>query len=375
MSVSISIPTFIGGQVDFFSPKGVEIHIACSASKELREFCTNNKTPFLETKINRRFSIFDDLKSVFKLYKYIKHHKIDIVVGHSPKGALLAMISAYCAKVKSRIYFRHGLVLETATGVKKKVLTLAEKITSYLATRIVNVSNSLMEKSIRMKFGNKVKNILIGKGSCSGIDTKRFSPPTEKDLIKKNLHIDLGLDFIVIFVGRLSGDKGVELLVEAWGRFITSFPNSKLILIGSNDERDGLSTIFLNKINSEKSILQIPNTNKVQYYYQISDVAVLPSYREGLPTCNLEASASGITVLTSKSTGCIDSIINKETGIFVELDSEDILEKLSFLRRNPQILLQYGKNGRSFIEKNYSREVVLKRLYDFYFTLHMEHNN
>ena len=78
-----------------------------------------------------------DFVAISKTMQYIKSKQIDIVVGHTPKGALIAMIAAFILRVPVRIYFRHGLVYETSMGFKRKLLISIDKLVAALATKIV----------------------------------------------------------------------------------------------------------------------------------------------------------------------------------------------------------------------------------------------
>jgi hypothetical protein len=69
----------------------------------------------LEVEITRSISPLKDLKAIFKIYKYIKRNNIEKVIGHTPKGGMVAMIASFLAGTSERIYFRHGIIYETST--------------------------------------------------------------------------------------------------------------------------------------------------------------------------------------------------------------------------------------------------------------------
>ena len=169
--------SYLGDQFKYFSEKGYKQYLICSPSENLREYSQRQKIEYTEMMIMRKISLFNDLLSVFKICKYISKNKIQIVVGHTPKGALLAMMSGYLMNVPKRIYFRHGLVYETMTGFSRKLMITIDRITAYLATQIVCVSPSLAEKSIQDGLNSPKKQLVLGFGTCSGIDAvKKFNP-------------------------------------------------------------------------------------------------------------------------------------------------------------------------------------------------------
>lgn len=363
VNISFVIPYFFGGQIDYFKRLGYQIHIACSPDNDLFKLSDELGFQPYGVLIKRRFSPFQDLRTIYRLYTYIKKNSISIIIGHTPKGALLAMIAAYLSGSQIRIYVRHGLVYQTLNGVTKIFMMVVERVISALATKSYCVSNSVYVQSLADKISSKWKCEPLIPGSYNGVDARiRFNP----SLVLKNNHYKLmrlkenyGLkedDFVVGFVGRLSRDKGVEELIKAW--LDLNLKNAKLLLVGPSDERDPISSVLIKQAISEESILFIPKTTEIELFYSLFDLFILPSKREGFPTVVLEASSMEIPVITTKSTGCIDSIKENVTGKFIQLNPESIGESILFFYDRPWLLRQYGKSGRKWILNNFNQEKI-----------------
>lgn len=88
------------------------------------------------------------------------------------------------------------------------------------------------------------------------------------------------------------------------------------------------------------------------------DVLVLPSHREGLGLAPLEAQAMGVPAIVTKHTGCRETIIEHETGEFVDMTTNSIYEKLEMLFNNRDYAKQLGQNGREFVARNFEASVV-----------------
>ena len=100
--------------------------------------------------------------------------------------------------------------------------------------------------------------------------------------------------------------------------------------------------------------------------YCCMDCLVLPSHREGFGFCNIEAQAMGIPVLTSYITGCRDSIINNKTGLYIELEPNDIADKVERLFDN-ELRKELGRNGTLWVRDNFDHTKVwphIKNLLD-----------
>ena len=212
------------------------------------------------------------------------------------------------------------------------------------------------------------KQLILGKGTCSGIDTSvKFNEDIlvaeKKEQIRKELNLSLS-DWVIGYCGRLVRDKGIIELVEAFDLVKNEKANCKLLLVGMFEDRDALPIEIQNRIKNDQDIIYTGFVNENQeYYYSLMDVYILPSYREGFPTSVLEASAMSKPILTTRVTGCIDSIEDKKTGLFINHDAEDIAEKLLTIYQNPSY---YGKNARKFVVDNFDNFIVWKEIEKLY---------
>lgn len=370
VNIAFVIPYYFGDQINYFDKQGHVIYIACSKSENFLHYSKKWKFIPFQLNISRKFSPLQDFFSVLKLLIFIKKNKIDTVVGHTPKGALVAMISSYLANVNNRIYFRHGLMFETSNGLKKQILIFIEKITSYFSTKVICVSNSVLESSIIYNLSASNKLAIINSGTCNGIDSSYLF---NKALINPNAQIDIYKKFkisnktkIVGYIGRLAKDKGINELILAWNLLNKENLDIKLMLCGPIDERDPIDNELYRRMKTDNSIILVGEVKNPELFYSIFSCFVLPSYREGFPTVVLEASSMQLPVITTKSTGCIDSIIENETGIFSEITPSSLSEKIKFYLNNPLIANLHGINGRKFVLKKFQQEklwISLNKIY------------
>ena len=353
VSVSFSLRYFIGNQFHYFKERGYEFHVACSASTELNELSEEFGFKVFPVPILRSIDPIQDLSSILKLRQYIKKEKFDIVIAHSPKGGLIGMLAAYLAHTPKRIFFRHGLVFETSSGFKKHLLIGIERLISNCAHHVVDVSPSVARVSQQLKLTPATKSIILGRGSCNGVDVARFK---HRQGYKQEGIITIG------FVGRLSIDKGIVDLVEAWQLLKTEYGNIRLLLVGPLDERDGLDSGIIKQIQEDTTIIAVGGVTDTAVYYNKMDIFVLPSYREGLPTVTLEASASRLPIVTTRVTGCIDSIIEHKTGIFADNTAISLFEAIKFYLDHIDIAMQHGLNGEKFVHENFSEQQIYNEI-------------
>lgn len=363
VSVYFSIPFFFGDQLKYFSEKGYDIHMVCSPSDKIEAFANKQGVKFKEFTILRKFSVFQDLKTIYALYKYIKKNNFDIVVGHTPKGALLAMIASFLARTQKRVFFRHGLVYETKTGASKILLVNIERLTSLLSTEVVCVSPYLVEKSISDNLTSPEKLKLLNIGSCNGVDvSNKFNPSNisqdKVNLFKLRYKINEG-NYVIGYVGRLVKDKGITELVNSFIHLKLKYKNIKLLLVGPFEDKDELSEEILNIIKSDNDIITVGHVDDdIEYYYSLMNLFILPTHREGLGTSILEASSMCLPVLTAGHTGSKDAIIDCITGCYIKINATNISEVLDKYIENPNLYLEQGLNGRRHMIQNFKQELI-----------------
>jgi len=368
-----SARNFIGDQFSYFRKQGgYEMHLICSPDNVADSFAQKHNIHYFPVDIARTPNPKRDLIALWKIYQYIRRNKIDIVISHQEKSRLLGTLAAWFCRVPVRIIYAHGVLLDTMHGLKKFFFLIEGKIVSMMAHKIVCVSPSVMKRRAALGIDKPEKQVLIGNGTCNGVDTvDKFNPilvTNEKRFeIKERLGINEN-DFVVGFCGRLVRDKGVAELVEAVKILSKRFPEKsiKLLVIGSFEKRDALpqSTVeFLQKSPHVIFTGPIPYDD-IQLYYTPMNVLILPSYREGFGLVTIEAGAMGIPAIVSRSTGCIDSIVEGKTGLFTDIDPNDIADKIEIFFDN-NFARRLGDNACRYVKVFFEHRDVLRKTLEF----------
>lgn len=357
--------SFFDGQFRYLAENGYDIIVVSSDSHDTEYFCKQNQVKYVPIDIPRKASPITILKAIHRLCILIKAEKADAVFGHTPVGSLCAMLSATICRIKNRVYYRHGVIYTTMTGWHKFVFKQEERFVSLLATSIINVSHSLSLLAITDKLNSKEKQLVIGHGTCGGIDAQNLFNPNLLNAqnvftIKNDLNL-LKVDVVFGFCGRICNDKGIPELIDAFELFQKKNPNTtaKLLLIGQFDTRDKLSENKKYQINSNKNIIVSGFVDKriIPYYYSLLDVFVFPSHREGFGMCVIEASAMEKPILDSRSHGCIDAIIEHVTGEYIQLTAESICQGMEMMM-DVNLRTTLGRNGRKMVMTWYDYEIM-----------------
>jgi len=369
VNIYFVIPYFIGGQFRYFENKEYKMHVVCSESPYLDEYAKAQHFDYRVLPVLRSINIVQDLKTIIGICKYIREKQIGVVVGHTPKGGLLSMIAGWLMRVPKRIYFRHGLVYQTSHGLKRFVLMSVDRIASLCATKIVCVSPSILHQSIEDRLAPARKQMILHKGTCCGIDTEGKFNPARIDCEKLSaMKEKWGInddDWVIGYSGRLVRDKGIIELVKAFLTIQNQNPNYRLLLVGMFEERDALPDDIVETIKSNRRIIWTDFQNSdMEYFYAMMHVYVLASYREGFPTGVLEAQSMGIPVITTRATGCCDSIMEGETGMFVGHDANELVVAISACHQGVDGLS--GERARTWVRENFENHVVWNEIEKLY---------
>ena len=368
VNIYFVLPYFIGGQFAYFRQKGYRMFAVCSESEYLDGYAREQGFGYKVVPVKRSFSVKQDLKSIRQICSYIRENEIGVIVGHTPKGGLLAMLAGWLMRVPRRIYFRHGLVYETSHGLKRFVLMTVDRISSACATKIVCVSPSVLQRSIEDHLAPADKQLVLGNGTCSGIDTQgKFCPEKINGdhlaAMRRRWGIADG-DWVIGYTGRLVKDKGIIELVSAFRKLKKRYRNMKLLLVGMFEVRDALPEDIQDDIKNDPQIVwtDFQNTDQ-EYFYAMMNVYVLASYREGFPTGVLEAQSMGVPVVTTRVTGCRDAIVEGRTGLFAEHSADSIAEAITEIHDKKVVS---GTAARKWVVEKFDNLIVWNEIEKLY---------
>ncbi len=369
VTVSMTADNLLRGQLRALHEHGHEVNVITSPSSDLEAISVRESVDVIAVPIQREINLFQDILSLWYLFRVLYAIKPDLVNASTPKAGLLGMVAACLAKVPIRIYQQRGLRLETTTGFMRKLLVQLEKTAVFCAHQVVCNSESLRARCLELGIGSPEKLIVLGAGSSNGVDIKRFHPQISDDnqvnSLKKQLN--LGEGHVIGFVGRLVKDKGIEELVASFTAISQSISPLHLLLVGPLEEGDPISPETRNTLETEQNIHITGYVDDTAPYYHLMDLLVFSSYREGFPNVPLEAAASGLPVIGYKATGTVDAIVDEETGLLVEIgDIESLSKSIKFLLNNPDRMIEMGKRGRERVVEKFASEIVWQNWIEYY---------
>ena len=366
MPLAYSARAFIGDQLSLFKENGYEMHLICTPDNYIYDFVEQEGAIYYPMVIPRSIKPFRDIANMWRIYRYVRKHKIDVVIGHQSKGILYGMLPGKLGGAKFRIVLAHGVLEDTMIGLKQRIFATENKIMSSFATHVLCVSRSVMKRRVELGIDKPERQCVLGNGTCNGVDAlNKFNPQavptTDTDSIRQKYGLKTD-DFVVGFCGRLVRDKGVTELTGAFKLLKERYPDIpvKLFVVGDPEKRDALpeETISFLKESEDVIFTGMVEYSEIQKYYTVMDAFVLPSYREGFPTVVLEASAMTLPLIVSRSTGCIESIIENVTGVYCDISPESIADAIMTYVKDREKAQRYGQAARQFVLENFEHTKV-----------------
>jgi len=340
------------GRLRALREAGFHVVLLASPGPLLELMAAQEGVESLAIPMKRGIAPLADLLSLFRLTKALFHLRPDIAEFSTPKAGLLGSLAALVCRVPQRVYLLRGLRLETASGLKRWILRDTERLAAACCHIVLCNSESLRNQALALRLAGDSKLRLLGHGSSNGVDVERFTPGAT------GLKVQIGIPLrapVIGFVGRLTRDKGVPELIQAFDVLLKTEPAARLLLVGWYDEsEDALPLELRTSIDRHPQIVRTGFVADTAPYYRAMDMLVLPTYREGFPNVVLEAAASGIPVITTLATGSRDAVVPEVTGLLIPPGCpEAITEAMLQLLGNAARRRQMGVAARKWVTERF----------------------
>lgn len=311
----------------------------------------------------RNIKILRDMKGLYKLYKFLKNNRYDIVHTHTSKAGFVGRLAAKLAEIPIIIHTVHGFAFhEESHPLFIYIFSCLERLASHWCDKIVTVSNFHKDWALKLGIGNDDKIIAIP----NGIPFERVIPNKSLVEIRKELGLSDN-EFIILSTGRLAPQKGLEFLIRAIPYLdkILDKPY-KVLIVGDGPLRDYLKDLS-KKLDVENKVMFLGFRSDIGNFLNISDVVVLPSLWEGLSISLLEAMAAGKPVVTTTIGSNKEVIQDGYSGILVpKKDPIALADAISKLLNDREFSSKLGKNAKEIYFQKYREDLMLEKYIRLY---------
>lgn len=356
--------TLLGGFPEFLVDRGWEVHLVSSGGDNLERHRAVPGVNVHRIDMRRDPAPARDLRALATWVSVLRSVKPDVISVGTPKASLLGLFAGLLVRVPVRQYMVRGLRLEGSRGVKLGVLWAAEKATMMASTDPVAISPSLKKVLVKYRLVRSSNVSVIGAGSSNGVDLERFDPELygSEDIaaLKKEHGVSEELP-VVGFVGRLAADKGIHDITAALQAMNREGLPTQLLVVGANEGGDVQAALK----ECESAGVPVIMTGAVENpapFYALMDVFCMPSRREGFGNAAAEASAMGVPVAATTSTGLVDAVKHGESALLSVIgDIHSLTRNLMRLLQDAELRRKLGLAGRHRTRDLFERSEVQLR--------------
>ncbi len=259
-----------------------------------------------------------EISLFFRMFLTFKRVKPDLILSFTIKPNIYGAIAAKFLKIKC---------ICTVTGLgyvflNKRFFTylvrLMYKIAFHFPEEVFFQNTDDLNHFIKLRIVNSSKTRLV---RGSGVNTEHFTPVLCDSVKRFNQKISF------LFVGRILYDKGVNEFVEASKIVKQQYSETEFNMLGSIDNQNPSSVPFseVKKLEENNIINYLGYVEDVRQYICVSDVIVLPSYREGIPRALIEAMAMAKPIITTNVAGCREVVDENKNGYLVPVKNVPLL--------------------------------------------------
>ncbi|MCD4756685.1 MAG: glycosyltransferase family 4 protein [Arcobacteraceae bacterium] len=352
-NVFFTIVNFRKELIKFLIEKNYEV--VCIASQDklsLKSEHILNKlgVRFINIKISRKgLNPIEDLSYLFSLIKIYKREKADLIFHFTIKPNIYGTIAARIVGVNSINTINGFGSAIIKGGLLSKILKIFYKFSLKFSTKVFFqnkddrnffINNKLIEK-------NKVS-IVPG----SGVNIESFN----------NFKVD-NEKLTFLLVSRLLKDKGIYEYIEAIKIIQKRYSTQYKFLLGGQFDSENPSAVTEKEVKEWENnnlISYIGQTDNIQDFFNLTNIIVLPSYREGLSRLLIEAASSYKPIITTNVPGCKEVVEDGHNGYLCEV--KDVVSLVhcieKFFRCTDKDLENFGKRSREIAKQKFDYKIV-----------------
>jgi N,N'-diacetylbacillosaminyl-diphospho-undecaprenol alpha-1,3-N-acetylgalactosaminyltransferase len=305
--------------------------------------------------------------SILELSKILKSLNLDLLHTFTVKPNIFGTFAGKMAGVPKIVNLVEGLgsfYIDNSLKSKivRKIIETSYKISFRFAKKVIFVNSDDPEYLESKGIISKDKIHII---KSVGVDTEFYKMENVPDEVQKNLRksLDIKNQKVIIMIARAILHKGTLDFYKS--AEILKDKNYKFLFVGGLDEGNkfGMSQDFMNSGN----VNWLNFRNDIRELIAISDLVVLPSYREGVPRTLLEASAMGKPIIGTNVVGVREAVDNGENGFLIPIESPEILsEKISQILENRNLHKDMSERSRQKAVSEFDIKNIVQKYIDFY---------
>ncbi|AFL94484.1 glycosyl transferase family protein 1 [Thermococcus cleftensis] len=204
----------------------------------------------------------------------------------------------------------------------------------------------------------------------NGIDVRKWRPPEPEEREKARRELGVGDEIVILYLGRMTERKQAHripvMVKKALEKSGMSERKVRLVMIGNGPMRPVLEeNLRRTGLGEIAELYDFMERGRLLPLYWAADLVLMPGILEAFPVVGLEAMATGNPVIGRNESGLSDMVVQGITGLLA-VSEEEMAENLAKVFEEPELLVEMGACARERAERDFSWEVVLRRLLRIY---------
>lgn len=303
-----------------------------------------------------------DVVGLLRLVSLIKRWQIDIIHSHVQITDLMAALAGRVfPRMKTVTTIHAPINIDENLRPERTFRAFTYKwVLRQGFDRIITVSEALRQEIIQKARINPAKVMHI----INGVDPSHFAQ-VSRERARKLLSIE-DLRRVVVQVAWFGVRKGHRVLIESAGTIVKHVPNVLFLLVGDGHLKERCE-IMVDQLGLRGYFRFLGYREDVPHVLAASDVAVLPTFSEGLPRSLLEAMAAGLPVVASGLESIAELVVHRGTGLLVRPGSPgEFAEAVVRLLKDPGLCRQMGIRGQQRVAKYFHHDKMVRATEELY---------
>ena len=344
--------------------------VAAAGSEDAGRF-QDSGIAYFRYPLHWKLAPLQDLRSCRALTALFRRHKPDVVHGFDPKPGIAAPLLGRRAGVRGRVRTITGLgfVMASDSALARALRPVYRGLQRRASAAAFTVFQNADDRDYFFRNGlvqDGREKVVLSSGV--DIDDLRSQRPGPEQLAAMRTSLGLDGKFVVSMISRIDENKGVREFARSAEQVRRHVPNTAFLLVGPYATEGPEAARFVENLKRQpETVRYLGPRDDIPAILSLSDLCVLPSYREGTPRVLIEAGAQQVPAVTTDVPGCRDVVRDNWNGRLVPArDVGALADAITEILRDQDARTVMGRRSYQFVKETFDLPYVADAYAEIY---------